>query len=253
MTATHDAWPSKLYDAIAPLLQQYRDSKRTLASLTEEAASNKTLRSSPRYNDDMRVRDGVLGRGGAQILPLAAQWAVTEENLNAKIAELANWTCAMVFSGQRKGKPYRIDFTLMHCANAVPLVAAAAHHPDVPGHAKVELIRRLANYALVTFVGQGSPDMRFDLLRNFTPKKPANEWKELTERVFHVPDDGHIIKLLRALRYAEEQTKEVGDQEGYLLRGQDWLKAGNMLVEIAERKGDTKFVGGSGFDEGWNQ
>lgn len=253
MTATHDSWPSKLYDPVAPLLQQHRDSKRTLASLTEEAASNKTLRSSPRYDDDMRARDGVLGRGAAQIVPLAAQWAVTEDNLDAKIAELANHTCAMVFGGQREGKPYRIDFTLMHCANAVPLVAAAAHHPDVPGHAKVELVRRLAEYALVTYVGQGCPDIRLDLLRNLTPKKPASEWKELTERLFRLPDDGHVLKLLRALRYAEAQAKEVGDQEGYLLRGQDWFKAGNMIVDIAEGKGDSNYVRGSGFDEAWNE
>lgn len=92
--------------------------------------------------------------------------------------------------------------------------------------------------------------MRLDLLRNFTPKKPESDWKELTERVFQVRDDGHVLKLLRALRFAEEQSKKVGDQEGFLLKDQDWLKAGNMLAEIAERDGEN-FVRGAGFDEAW--
>lgn len=118
MTATHDAWPKRLYDAMEPLLQKHQDSTRTLASLADEAASTPALRSSPKFNDDMRARDGVLGRGGSYIVPLAAQWAVREDNLNTKIAELANHTCALVFGAQREDKPFQVDFTLMHCANA---------------------------------------------------------------------------------------------------------------------------------------
>lgn len=253
-TATHDNWTAALFQAIEPLLAQHSQSTRTLVSLMHEAASDPEITGSPRYNDDLRVRDGVLGRAGHKMAPLVAQWAVSESTLSAKIAELANFTCAMVFGAQRAHEPMRIDFTLMHCANAVPLAVALATHPDIPPPARVELVRRLGQYALMTYVAQGSPRIDLALLRDHRFQNKEDTWPGVVQRVFAAPDDGHAVKLVRALRFGQTWCEKNGSgAEGQLLQGDDWVKAARLVVEIVERRDGRAYVRGAGFEEAWKE
>lgn len=68
-------------------------------------------------------------------------------------------------------------------------------------------------------------------------------WEDIFERLIKYEDDGHAVKLGRAVRYGEiltEQAKGNGEDTNKLpIQGDMWEKIGNMIVDSVEDSGDT--------------
>ncbi|RKL14670.1 hypothetical protein BFJ68_g6226 [Fusarium oxysporum] len=99
-----------------------------------------------------------------------------------------------------------------------------------------------------------------DLLRGYEPKdgeKLVGKPEDLFPRIHKVVDDGHTVKLARALMLAQRITKPYENKEWVKIKGDDeWLRAVYLLLdanEEADRQGGTMWVRSSGFDEAWEE
>ena len=79
-------------------------------------------------------------------------------------------------------------------------------------------------------------------ITGYVPKKLETgeaEWKGIFERLFEFLDDGHAIKLARAVANGEAVTTGNEAEEWVKIRGVQWLKIGNMVVDSVEDTGKT--------------
>ena len=94
---------------------------KSLLSLYHEVRATDKIRTAAKVQEGpVRVRDGVIGRAGAEIAALAAQWRVahTEEALQRATAEAINLAAYSAGGAHRAGKARRVDFFHMHNVNA---------------------------------------------------------------------------------------------------------------------------------------
>lgn len=110
---------------------------------------------------------------------------------------------------------------------------------------------------IIQYIGRGVPPLSTDILRTYTPpqaQQQASEPRDLLPR-FHAigDDDGHIIKVVRALLIAQEETRRHGggDSRPWVrIREEDWLRVHYLLLRGVEGQ-STKWVRTAGFDEAW--
>lgn len=110
---------------------------------------------------------------------------------------------------------------------------------------------------IIQYIGRGVPPLSTDILRTYAPpqaQQQASEPRDLLPR-FHAigDDDGHIIKVVRALLIAQEETRRYGDGDSkpwVRIREEDWLRVHYLLLRGVEGQ-SAKWVRTAGFDEAW--
>jgi len=66
-----------------------------------------------------------------------------------------------------------------------------------------------------------------------------------------MPDDGHAIKLARAVGVCEELTKKYQDRDWVLIKGDDvWAKIHHLVLDSLQSPGEY-WVRSAGLDEAW--
>lgn len=79
------------------------------------------------------------------------------------------------------------------------------------------------------------------------------EWSDLLPRFHVIPDDGHTIKLVRALDVCRQICAPYEDKPWRKIKGDDvWLKLHYMVLDSTENPGgEGRWVRSAGFDEMW--
>jgi hypothetical protein len=108
---------------------------------------------------------------------------------------------------------------------------------------------------LAMYASRRSPPLLLEEISTYTPKrleKGEAEWPGLFQRLFEFHDDGHAVKLGRAVRNGELVTKEWEEKgvEWDKVKGFMWEKIGNMVVDSVEDTGRT-WARSVGFEEAW--
>ncbi|KAF2648479.1 hypothetical protein K491DRAFT_708672 [Lophiostoma macrostomum CBS 122681] len=219
-----------------PLVQLYQD----LHSIAEVRANVQGF-----TDGASRVRDGVIGRSSHHIVPIAAQFRLAAGDLDHGLAETTN------VSAFATG-----DFFHMHGVTASILLEVFLKQSWIPEADKVRLLERKARVDLVWYAASGAVELRHETVKEYSPQ--ANHglgWDELYEKVVKEHDDGHLAKLVRALRNGQELSKpfEKGsDSEAFPIKGKEWLKIAQLGYEsTANRPIEQKWVWGAGFEECW--
>lgn len=106
--AVHDAW-------ISPYLLKTeaastKPSSRTLPDLIEEIRTNKKLVDSVHWEDDNKIRDGILKRAPQEMVDICKQWTVFPDQLEEKTAEMIN--AAVYFAAASQHPPKRVSLLL---------------------------------------------------------------------------------------------------------------------------------------------
>ncbi|KAF4959830.1 hypothetical protein FGADI_1333 [Fusarium gaditjirri] len=193
---------------------------KTIGDLYEDAVKNEKLRTSSHWDDSNRIFDGVFTRAEDEMITLAARVRIGEDQLDERIAEMS-W---------------------------------------IPASTKARFLENKIRMDLLQYIARGSPALRGDLLRGYKPKDGDNlvgKPEELFPRIHKVVDDGHTVKLARALMLAQRITKPYENKDWVKIKGDDeWLRAVYLLLdanEEADRQGGTMWVRSSGFDEAWEE
>jgi hypothetical protein len=92
-TAVHDSWMAPLFLGCEKAAEAHRGQdrpKKTIVQLLEEAKSNEKLRNAPRFEDGNKIRDGIMKRAPEEMIKIASQYTVEEDELEEKTAEMIN-------------------------------------------------------------------------------------------------------------------------------------------------------------------
>jgi hypothetical protein len=91
-TAVHDDWtgPRYLWPAEKVAGGFGKRGEKTMLQLLEEARANKKVASSAHWDDGNKLRDGVLKRAPEEMIGIASQYTVSEDQIQEKFVEMVN-------------------------------------------------------------------------------------------------------------------------------------------------------------------
>ena len=141
----------------------------------------------------------------------------------------------------------------MHCVTSSIFFPTFNAQTWLSDTCKRRLLQFKGYMDLIMYVAGGCPLLLPEELSNYVPVKQATGetgWKDIFTRLFQFPDDGHAVKLARALANAEQISKAYEAEEWAMLKGPLWEKIGNMAVDSVEDAG-RNWLRGAGFEEAW--
>lgn len=123
---------------------------------------------------------------------------------------------------------------------------------------------------LLLYVSRGTPPLDLDEIVQYPVTR---NWKELFNTGnAHPQDDSHVVKLVRAIANGERVCKPLedkGEANEFMIKGDAWLKAGNMgespalgvvktdstniFLAIDSTLSDKRWVFANGFEEAWSE
>lgn len=199
------------------------------------------------------------------MIEVCKQWWIprpyTREAIERATAEMISTAAYFAGAAQRADREVKFDFFYMHCVNASVFFSAFVENMGREGGLKVEEVERLVEMKgwtdVVMYVSRGCPELRVEDVKGYVGKKGGGEegdsWEGVARRVDGLEDDGHAVKLVRALGNGE---RVCGKWEGELgedrlpVRGDMWRRLANMAIDSVEG-GGPKWVRDAGFDKAW--
>ncbi|KAE9364545.1 hypothetical protein N431DRAFT_447716 [Stipitochalara longipes BDJ] len=270
-TCLHDNWTGNF------LLAAEKDSKsrtstssKTIPELLDEIRANKKLSTAADWSDGNKVRDGIIARASEEMLKYTSQWIVTPENIEQKTEEMINSVVYYTAAAQNPPKQVKIDFYYMHCVNSSIFFPTFNAQSWLSTANKVRLLQWKGYLDLAMYASRRSPRLLTSEITDYTPAKPKEaDWNGIFTRLWNYKDDGHAIKLGRAVRNGEliSEAKEEGSGkggktngvktngvagDGLKVKGEMWEKIGNMVIDSIEDTG-VRWARSVGFEEAWTE
>ncbi|KAL6402538.1 hypothetical protein AUP68_15018 [Ilyonectria robusta] len=229
----------------------------SIIDLYAQIAPNQKLASSARWEDRNRIYDGVLKRAPDEMVELASQVQVRPEELEERTAEMLH-TAAYVVASAAFHPPHvpKFDFFLTHHVTSAPFFLTLNKLPWVPTAVKVRLLESKIRMDLLQYVARGCPALHADSLFDYTPKDASSlvaRPEELLPRIHTIVDDGHTVKLSRALLLAQRVSQPYQDRPWIRIPDDDaWVRAQYLLLDGNEHW-EVKWVRAGGFEEAWEE
>lgn len=164
-----------------------------------------------------------------------------------------------------------MDFFFIHSVNSAIFFSKILKLPFLSQQMKARLLEWKGRFDLLLYVSGGSPDLRLD---DITSHPATMDWSTIFSRaVTHPTDDGHMVKLVRAVAHGEKVCRALEGSQKMVITGDMWRQIGNMgklhsgilrdnqrliidssTVIDSTAKADgvrTMWVRSAGFDEAW--
>jgi hypothetical protein len=223
--------------------------KKTMLQILEEIRADKKLANSSHWEDGNRMRDGVLVRAPDEMIKYAAEFTVSENQLEAKLVEIINtvgrcrlspglhkqtlivsWYLAyFTATAQRPTKQVKFDFFYIHSMNATIFFTKFISLPFLSARSKQRLLEWTGRLSLLLYVSRNSPEL---FLNDVTEYEASRSWETIFAYAnAHLRDDGHIGKLARAIANGEKVCRPYetrAKEMGLMITGNMWIKIGNM-------------------------
>lgn len=224
----------------------------SIASLLEEVRSNETLATAAKSKDGNKIRDGVFTRAWDENIAITSRVKVKPEELDEKTAEMYH---TAIYEGAsaafQPGKQPKFDFFLMHHINICPVFIAINNQDWIPIESKVRLLEWKIRMDLVEYAARVCPPLSLDNISSYFPKDknlgPANEQ---LPRVYALNDDGHVIKLVRAVGLGQTVSEKYEDKDWIKIKGDSWTKVSHLVIDSVE-SGGPRWVRGAGDPSAW--
>ncbi|KAI9647188.1 hypothetical protein NHQ30_003571 [Ciborinia camelliae] len=250
--SVHENWLSKyLLDAE----KNASPGNKTLPQLLDEVRDDKKLSTAARWEDGNKIRDGILARAPDEMIKYASQWTVGQGELEAKTAQMINSSGFFTAAAQNPPKQVKFDFFYMHCVNTSIFFTSFNSQDFLSEAQKARLLEWKGRLDLAMYASRGSPELLLEEISGYVPKLLEigdAEWSGLFQRLFEFEDDGHAVKLGRAVAHAQVVCQGYEDEDWAKIKNFMWLKIGNMVVDSVEDTGET-WARSVGFDEAWSK
>lgn len=230
---------------------------RSLVELYDEVFDNETIHRAARWEDyQWKLRDGVLGRAGKEMTALAAQFRVEPATMERRTAEAISCAAYLAGAAQRPGKARRIDFFFMHVVTSSIFLTVLSRQSWIRMEDRVRMVERKARVDLAWYAACGAPELHLAELDGYKGRASAGwTWKEIFEATKCLPDDGHVVKFVRALKNGEDvsQQFETGAHSSeFPVKGTTWLRLAQMAYDTTNGLPDVhKWPAYVGFDVQW--
>ncbi|KAI5795112.1 hypothetical protein EDC01DRAFT_72015 [Geopyxis carbonaria] len=257
MMASHENWIGELFFRTEEAVKETKEdtSSVTLVSLLHSIRKNEKLRMTPEWNDGNKVKS-ILQRASQEIISVVKQYKVplSQVEIDKKVAENINSSALFTGASQRKDKEIRIDFYYMHCINSSIFLSAYMNQSWIPIESKARILEWKGWLDLAMYASRRAPELLVDDIRKYVPKAKdlSNPWLNIIDRGLKIKDDGHAIKLIRALANGERLCRGYQNHEdqGFVMKGDMWIKMAHMCMDSVETPG-TMWARSVGFDEAW--
>ena len=237
----HDNWPKEF---LLPTEEYIRSNtgvpSRSLLQIMDSLRHDPEIASAVKDSDPFnKIRDGLLKRvTGKQLMPYLGQFQVrpTPEDLRCKMVEMMHTCSYMMGAAQRPGKREAIDFVLLHSVTLSVFYPAILAQDWLSNHEKSRLLEAKGRVDAVMYAGCGSPALYPTRIVNYVPRRPEDGWAELFHRSVIHRDEGHVVKLIRALFSLEQLSETVS---GFPIAKRDFAKIAHMALDSVERAFET--------------
>lgn len=141
-----------------------------------------------------------------------------------------------------------------HHLNAAPIFLTINKMSWVPQSIKVRLLEWKMRFDVIEYVGRGCPTLHADILKSYKPKDAqlVSKPQDLLPRFHALPDDGHTIKVVRALLIAQQESGKYAGRPWLRIKEDDWLRIHYMLLDGVEGQ-SSQWVRSAGFEEAWKE
>ncbi|CAG7923159.1 unnamed protein product [Penicillium olsonii] len=227
-----------------------KQGQKTLLQLLNEIRADKALVESVQWKDENKIRDGVLTRAPGAMLTYAAQYTVSEDQVDERLADMINTVVYYTSTAQRPSRAMKLDFFFIHCLNSSIFFSKIMKLPILDQRSKLRLLEWKGRMDLLMYTSRGTPDLLLEEVARY----PAKEnWSQIFARsVAHPGDDGHLAKLTRALAHGQKVCEPYESSNPEMpIRGDVWLRIGNIAVDSTVEEGKPMWVRSTGFDEAW--
>ena len=161
-------------------------------------------------------------------------------------------------AAQRPPHEPRYDFFLIHGCNACLWHSVLLAEPSMSRSQKAHLIEITGHMLLFLWAGVGCPRGNIDWLLSHPPKEPNCGWEGIFERACKHEDDGHMIKLIRALKNGEDVSRPYEGREEFRMKGEWFLEAAHAAMDSSSAQ-PMRYVQHfdiirlAGFEEAWEK
>lgn len=227
----------------------------SILGLYDDINKDNTLKTSARWEDEQRIFDGVLKRGFNEIVSLASRVRIDEEEIEERTVEMAH-ASAYVATAAAFHPPHvpKFDFFLMHHVTSAPFFLNLMKQSWVPASTKAKLLENKIRMDLVEYAARGCAPLNLEPFHHYTPKdspKLVSKPEDLFPRFHRVLDDGHTVKLARALVLIQRASRQYKEREWIKIKGDgEWLKSVYVLLDANENT-ETMWVRAAGYDQAW--
>ncbi|KAI2794167.1 Oxidoreductase [Penicillium oxalicum] len=221
---------------------------KPLIQLLREARANETIRTAPRWEDfGNKMRDGVVGRANLEMAFIGSQFIIKPEELELqrRTAEMISVCAYMAGASQRPGRKRKIDFFYMHTLTSSIFFSVLIRQDWIKLEDRVRLVEWKGRLDLAWYVVSGSAELYEDAIRDYHDDFSANMgWNELYAAVNKEHDDGHVAKMIRALKNGQEAARpfELEFPDAFPTKGDMWLKIARMALDTTKRLADRPEV-----------
>ncbi|KAI2609276.1 hypothetical protein GGR54DRAFT_618441 [Hypoxylon sp. NC1633] len=225
----------------------------SIVSLLEEVKSNGKLAKAAKLGDGNKIRDGVFARAWDEAIEITSRVKVKPEELDEKTAEMYH---TAIYEGAsaafHPGKEPRFDFFLMHHINVCPIFIAINSQDWIPIESKVRLLEWKIRMDLIQYAARACPPLSIDNIASYVPKdKDLGPVKEQLQRMHVLEDDGHAIKLFRAVVLGQKVGEKYEDKDWVKIKGDMWTRVSHLVVDSTESNGQ-RWVRGAGEPAAWH-
>lgn len=142
---------------------------------------------------------------------------------------LTNLPVYCAAASQHPPNVVKYEFILIHAVNCSIFFSAILDRPWITTRAKVRLLEWKGRMDLLLYASRHCPPLDIDEITDYHITK---SWDEIIHAGnIHREDDGHVVKLIRAIAHGEEITESLekqGKGKDLKIHGDAWLKAANM-------------------------
>lgn len=132
-------------------------------------------------------------------------------------------------AAQRPSKQVMFDFFYIHSVNSSIFFTKILALDFLDTRTKLRLLEAKGRLDLFLYISRNAPELYLD---EITKYPISNDWDAIIARGNRHPrDDGHLSKLIRALRNGESVCRPYEGRAGELglkITGDAWLRIGNM-------------------------
>jgi hypothetical protein len=120
------------------------------------------------------------------------------------------------------------------------------------------MIETTGHMLLFLWAGMGCPRPDIDYLMAHKPKNPDFGWDKVFERACLHEDDGHMAKLIRALKHGEEVSKPYDHLPEFRMKQNMFLRAAVAAIDSASEcpmvyVQHLDLIRFAGFEEAWEK
>ncbi|KAI1766595.1 hypothetical protein GGR53DRAFT_485901 [Hypoxylon sp. FL1150] len=250
----HDWWYTKYIDVTAELAQKELEPKMSVVEILDECLKDPIITNcidwdyTKQYEEPSEAypdgrwfvtrepyRDGVVGLALEPLSTLAARYRVSpDDDLEKATAEIINASIYIAASAQRAPHQPHYDFFLIHGSNACMWHSVFLQESSITRAQQARLIETTGRLLLFLWAGVGAPVPQLDYLINvYKPKVPNRGWDKLFEAACLHEDDGHMIKLIRALAHGEKACEPYDHLPEFRIKQHMFKHAANAAIDSA--------------------